>query len=60
MNELGAWGCLREKENLAFEILSRWIAHFPSIRFIPFVHNIIQGYIVRAVFKTESKEKPNG
>ena len=60
MNELGVWGCLRERENLAFEILARWIKHFPTIRFIPFVHSIIEGYIVRAVFKSQSKENIHG
>jgi hypothetical protein len=60
MNELGVWGCMRERETLAIEILARWIKHFPTIRFIPFIHNIIEGYIVRAVFKTQTKEDHHG
>ena len=49
-----------ESDFTGYLILARWIKHFPTIRFIPFVHSIIEGYIVRAVLKSQSKENPNG
>jgi hypothetical protein len=60
MNELGAWGCLREADDLAIEILARWIKHFPTVRYIPFVTNILAIYVVRAVVNTSAKENQNG
>jgi hypothetical protein len=56
LNADGPTGCLSNRRSHATEIYSRWLSHWPHVRFIPFAHSLIAAFIVRAAKSTQRKE----
>jgi len=60
MNQQGTLGCLRNRNELAKEILTRWKKHLPFIRFVPLSRFIVQIYITQAIRRFQNQEIANG
>lgn len=60
MNQQGILGCLRNRNELANEMLDRWKKHLPMIRFVPWSRFLVVIYLTLAIRRFQSKETANG
>jgi|GEM_PF-744755 len=60
MNQQGILGCLRNRDELADDILARWRVHLPFIRFVPLSRFLVGIYLIQAIRRFHNKETANG